>query len=58
MLIVYAFGLPWMAHLFLAEKGWAWVWQWGMGNFLLGDALKLMLAALLVPALWRLAERG
>lgn len=54
--IVYAFGLPWMAWLFLADKGAAWVWQWGIGNFLLGDALKLMLAALLVPALWRVAR--
>lgn len=54
--IVYAFGLPWMAWLFLAEHGAAWVWQWGMGNFLLGDALKLALAALLVPAAWRFAR--
>ena len=51
--IIYGFGLPWMAHLFLAEKGAAWVMQWGMTNFLLGDALKLCLAALLVPAVWR-----
>jgi hypothetical protein len=27
---------------------------WGLWPFLLGDALKLGLAALLVPALWRL----
>lgn len=52
--IIYAFGMPWMAYLFLAEKGAAWVFQWGMGNFLLGDALKLVLAALLVPGLWKL----
>lgn len=52
-LVIYAFGLAWMAHLFAAEKGAAWVIQWGMGNFLPGDAMKLALAALLVPALWR-----
>lgn len=52
--IIYAFGLPWMAYLFAAEKGMAWVLQWGMTNFLLGDALKLVLAALLIPAAWKL----
>ncbi|ROU02371.1 biotin transporter BioY [Histidinibacterium lentulum] len=52
--VIYAFGLPWMAWLFAAERGWDWVMQWGMVNFLPGDALKLVLAALLVPGLWRL----
>lgn len=51
--IIYAFGLPWMAYLFAAEKGMAWVTQWGMTNFLLGDALKLVLAAMLIPAVWK-----
>jgi len=55
--VIYAFGLPWMAYLFLAERGAEWVLQWGMTNFLLGDALKLALAALLVPGLWKLAAR-
>ena len=55
--LIYAFGLPWMAHLFLAEQGAAWVMQWGMTNFLLGDLLKLMLAAMVVPVLWRLTAR-
>ncbi|GGB16879.1 biotin transporter BioY [Allosediminivita pacifica] len=56
--VIYAFGLPWMAWLFLADKGAAWVMQWGMVNFLLGDALKLALAAMLLPAAWRLVERA
>jgi biotin transport system substrate-specific component len=51
--IVYAFGLPWMAYLFLADKGAAWVMQWGMINFLAFDAVKLVLAALLFPAIWK-----
>lgn len=55
--VIYAFGLPWMAYLFAAERGWDFVWQWGIGNFLLGDALKLALAALLVPTLWKLTAR-
>jgi biotin transport system substrate-specific component len=52
--IIYAFGMPWMFYLFLESKGFAWVMQWGMTNFLFADALKLALAALLVPALWKL----
>ncbi len=52
--IIYVFGLPWMAYLFLAEKGGAWVLQWGITAFLVGDAIKLALAALLVPAVWKL----
>jgi len=52
--VIYAFGLPWMAYLFVAERGAEWVMQWGMTNFLVGDALKLMMAALLIPGLWKL----
>lgn len=52
--IVYAFGLPWMAHLFLADKGMEWVMAWGMTNFLAFDALKLALAAMLFPVLWKM----
>jgi biotin transport system substrate-specific component len=56
--VIYAFGLPWMAWLFAAEQGMAWVVQWGMTNFLLGDALKLALAALVLPAAWALSGRA
>ena len=52
--IVYGLGVPWLAWLFAAEKGMAWVLQWGMTYFLFGDALKLCLAALFVPGLWHL----
>jgi len=54
--IIYGFGLAGMSILFLADKGAAWVIQYGMFNFLLGDALKLVLAALVVPGLWKLAR--
>ena len=54
--IIYGFGLAGMSILFLADKGAAWVMQYGMFNFLLGDALKLVLAALVVPGLWKLAR--
>ncbi|KPP87205.1 MAG: ECF-type biotin uptake system component BioY [Rhodobacteraceae bacterium HLUCCA08] len=56
--VIYAFGLPWMAWLFAADKGMAWVMQYGMGNFLVGDALKLAVAAMVVPALWAWVKRG
>ncbi|MBS0124156.1 biotin transporter BioY [Aestuariicoccus sp. KMU-90] len=56
--VIYAVGLPWMAWLFLETKGAAWVFQWGMGNFLLGDALKLVLAAMLLPTVWAALGRG
>lgn len=55
--VIYLFGLSWMAYLFLADKGAAWVLQYGMTNFLAGDALKLVLAALVVPGLWKLVGR-
>ncbi|GGD34888.1 biotin transporter BioY [Sinisalibacter lacisalsi] len=54
--IIYAVGLGWMAHLFAAEHGLAWVVEKGMLPFLPGDALKLVLAALVVPGLWKLAR--
>ena len=52
--IIYGFGLAGMSMLFLADKGAAWVLQYGMLNFLIGDALKLVLAALVLPGLWKL----
>ncbi len=54
--IIYTFGLAGMSVLFLADKGAAWVLQYGMLNFLVGDALKLVLAALVVPGLWKLTR--
>ena len=54
--IIYTVGLGWMAHLFAAEHGLAWVFEKGMLPFLPGDALKLVLAALVVPGLWKLAR--
>ncbi len=52
--IIYACGMPWMFYLFLESKGFSWVMQWGMTNFLFADLLKLALAAILVPGLWKL----
>lgn len=52
--IIYVFGLAGMSMIFLADKGAAWVLQYGFTNFIVGDALKLVLAALVVPGLWKL----
>ena len=51
--LIYVFGLAWLGVLY-ADKGAAWVIGVGLTPFLIGDALKLGLAALLLPALWKL----
>jgi len=51
--VIYLPGLAWLGHLFAAEHGWATVLDWGLWPFLLGDAAKLALAALILPAAWR-----
>lgn len=55
--VLYASGLAWMSYLFLADKGAAWVLQYGFLNFALGDALKIALATAMVPALTRAFRR-
>ncbi len=49
--LIYVPGLLWL-HQF--SSGWAQTFEWGLTPFLTGDALKLGLAALLVPGLWKL----
>ncbi|WP_322866191.1 biotin transporter BioY [Aquicoccus sp. G2-2] len=55
--VIYTLGLGWMAVLFAGSKGFGWVVQMGMVNFLPGDLLKLALAAMLMPLLWRATNR-
>lgn len=55
--LIYVPGVLWLGYLYASAKGWAWVTQVGFTNFLLSDALKLALAAILLPALWRLRTR-
>jgi biotin transport system substrate-specific component len=57
LMAIYAAGLGWMAWLFAAEKGMAWVLQYGMVQFLPGDALKLALAAMVLPLLRKTVGR-
>ncbi|NVO55663.1 biotin transporter BioY [Rhodobacteraceae bacterium B1Z28] len=49
--VIYAPGLLWLGQLYGWDKP---ILEWGLTPFLLGDAIKLGLAALLIPALWKL----
>ncbi len=51
--LIYACGLPWLAQF----TGWDQVLQLGMLPFLPGDILKVILAAVLLPAGWKLLGR-
>ncbi|MDX6255485.1 MAG: biotin transport system substrate-specific component [Frankiales bacterium] len=53
--VIYAFGLPWLAHSAHLSAGQA--WRFGARPFLAGDAIKIGLAAGLLPAMWALARR-
>ena len=49
--VIYACGLSWLAYLIGAEKAVA----GGLVPFLISDGLKMIIAAILMPACWRLA---
>lgn len=49
--LIYVPGLAWLGTLYGWDQP---ILAWGLRPFLLGDVLKLALAALLVPGLWKL----
>jgi len=49
--LIYVPGLLWLNGF---AESWAQTFQWGLTPFLIGDAIKLALAALLIPGLWKL----
>ncbi|MDH3666352.1 MAG: biotin transporter BioY [Paracoccaceae bacterium] len=51
--VIYVPGLLWLGYIYAEAKGWATVLDWGLWPFLAGDALKLALAALILPLAWR-----
>jgi biotin transport system substrate-specific component len=53
--LVYAVGLPWLAHSL--GTGLEKTLELGLYPFVVGDLLKLYLAAALLPGAWRLLER-
>lgn len=53
--VIYIPGLLWLGQLY----GWNQpILAWGLTPFLIGDALKLALAALLLPAAWKLVGKA
>jgi biotin transporter BioY len=50
---IYFFGLLWLAHFVPPTK----VLDFGLYPFLIGDAIKLAAAALVLPAGWRLSRK-
>ncbi len=49
--LIYIPGILWLAVLYTWDKP---ILAWGLTPFLIGDAMKLAVAALIVPALWKL----
>ncbi|TCO70935.1 biotin transporter BioY [Rhodovulum euryhalinum] len=53
--LIYLPGLLWLGQLYGWDQP---ILAWGLTPFLIGDALKLGLAALLIPGLWALIGRA
>jgi biotin transport system substrate-specific component len=52
--VIYAFGATWLAHAFNLSASQA--WHLGVQPFLWGDAVKILLAAGLLPLTWKLVD--
>lgn len=53
--LIYIPGLAWLLQLYGPEKP---ILEWGLTPFLAGDALKLVLAAVVLPAAWKLVGKA
>lgn len=53
--LIYVPGILWLAHLYSWDKP---ILEWGLYPFLIGDGIKLALAALLLPGIWKLVGRA
>ncbi|MEO0502276.1 MAG: biotin transporter BioY [Pseudomonadota bacterium] len=53
--LIYVPGLLWLGQLYGWDKP---ILEWGLTPFLLGDAIKLALAAAILPAAWKLVGRA
>ncbi|WP_419903990.1 biotin transporter BioY [Kiloniella sp.] len=49
-IVIYSFGLAWLGSIVGWDKP---VLAWGMTPFLLGDVIKLVLASLMLPLIWK-----
>jgi biotin transport system substrate-specific component len=54
-LVIYAFGLGWLRQF---APDWTTTLAWGLTPFVVGDVLKLVVAALLLPTAWRFLGRA
>ena len=54
--ILYVPGLLWLATFAPAESRWATTMEWGLYPFVVGDAIKLAAASLLLPGAWKLVN--
>lgn len=52
--IIYAFGLIWLGSVIGWDKP---ILQFGLIPFLAGDGIKIVMAVILMPALWKLVNR-
>lgn len=55
-LVIYAFGVPWLSAVAFPGD-WSSAFQYGLFPFLLGDALKAVVAGALLPLAWRGVNR-
>jgi biotin transport system substrate-specific component len=53
--LIYVPGLLWLGYVLGFDKP---ILEWGMTPFLLGDGLKLLLAASLLPAIWSIVNKS
>jgi len=53
--VLYVPGLIWLGMLYGWNKP---ILEWGLTPFLVGDAIKLALAAMVLPAVWKLVGRA
>lgn len=53
--LTFSFGLIWL-HQFTG-KDWAWTFQAGLTPFIIGEALKIIIAGTSLPILWRFVNR-
>lgn len=54
--ILYVPGLLWLSTFAPAESRWATTLEWGLYPFMVGDAVKLVAASLLLPGAWKLVN--
>lgn len=54
--IIYAFGLPWL--MMVLDVPWNRALEWGLYPFIIGDTIKLFIAAGLLPLAWKVTKKG